>query len=215
VTLEFMLKRFLSGAGLPWFERHVGWFGTGLEVETVRRSDGQTVDALPPAVPPSHGPADVLDLAMRWDYVSYLRDHLLAKIDRATSLVALESRAPYLDADLTRLAWRLPPHLKVHGLTTKRLLRDVARRWLPRTIVDRRKRGLSVPVAAMLNGSLASTVDRVLAPERLSRQGLLNASAVSQLVAEHRRGRLTLTRGLWTLFVLQLWMEHWMPEGTG
>src|SRR6266850_1362341 len=82
---------------------------------------------------------NVLDLAMRWDYASYLRDHLLAKIDRATSLVALESRAPYLDADLTRLAWRLPPDLKVHGLTTKPLLRQVARRWLPRAIVDRRK----------------------------------------------------------------------------
>lgn len=158
---------------------------------------------------------DVLKESMRWDYVSYLRDHMLVKNDRATSLVALEARAPYLDADVTRFAFGLPVDFKVRGFTTKWLLRRVARKWLPARVVNRRKRGLSVPVAAWLNGTLSSAVDRVLAPDRLARQGLLNAGPVSQLVAEHRRGRLTLTRGLWTLFVLGLWMEHWMPEGTG
>jgi asparagine synthase (glutamine-hydrolysing) len=218
VTLEFLLKRFVAGAELPWFERHVAWFGTGLPTDVLggsadRRTGGPfQVRSDDPTIRPS---ADDLNAVMLWDYQSYLRDLLLPKIDRATSLVALEARAPYLDTDVTRFAQALPVEYKMRGLGTKWLLRRVARRWLPASIVRRRKRGLSVPVAAWLNGGLSRAVDRVCEPARLARQGLLNPRAVSQLVAEHRRGRLALTRGLWTLFVLQLWMDHWMPEGSG
>ena len=152
---------------------------------------------------------------MRWDYSSYLRDLLLPKIDRATSLVALESRAPYLDGDLTSYAWGLPARLKVRGLTTKWLLRRIARDRVPSWVSRRRKRGLSVPVAAWLNGGLSREVDRVFEPARIQRQGLLNPRVTRQLVAGHRAGNLTMSRGLWTLFVLETWLDHWMPEAAG
>ncbi|MSR06819.1 MAG: asparagine synthase (glutamine-hydrolyzing) [Gemmatimonadetes bacterium] len=217
VTPEFLLKRFVASAELPWQERHVEWFGTGLGTEMVAPALADSPGFPPGLVVPDPGrqPGVQASDAMHWDYSSYLRDLMLAKNDRATSLVALEARAPFLDTAVTQFAFGLPDDFKVRGLTTKWLLRRAARAWLPASIVNRRKRGLSVPVAALLNGALSSAVDRVLAPDRLKRQGLLNPGPVSQLVAEHRRGRLTLTRGLWTLFVLGLWMEHWMPEGTG
>jgi len=207
VTLEYLLKRFVAGAELPWFERHLAWFGSGLP--------GEVLDAgsVPPsACSPYRPSADVLNQAMLWDYTSYLRDLLLPKIDRATSLVALETRAPYLDAGLTRYAWSLPASHKLRGLTTKWLLRRAARGVVPRWVLRRRKRGLSVPVAAWLNGGLSRPLDRVLDPTRLRRQGLLNPRVVSQLVAGHRAGNLALSRGLWTLFTLEAWMDQWMPE---
>ncbi|MBI4420872.1 MAG: asparagine synthase C-terminal domain-containing protein, partial [Gemmatimonadetes bacterium] len=214
VPLEFLLKRFVAQAEKPWLERHIGWFGTGLP-GVVRRIDGSAdrmADSAPgprSARPPIRPSDDVLAQAMLWDYTTYLRDNLLPKMDRATMLESLEARAPYLDRDLAAFAFGLPSTFKVRHFTTKWLLRRVARRWLPEHMVRRAKRGLSVPISAWINGGLRPEVERLLAPERLRRQGLLNPEPVGQLLSEHRAGRYGHARGIWALFFLQRWLERW------
>jgi asparagine synthase (glutamine-hydrolysing) len=151
----------------------------------------------------------MLNLVMELDYQTYLRDDLLPKIDRATMLVSLEARAPYLDGDVTAFAFGLPSSARVHGLTTKWLLKRAASRWLPGSVIGRRKRGLSVPISGLINGALRTEVDRLLSPERLERPGLFNAKAGGQLLLEHRAGNYGLARGIWALVVFQRWMEEW------
>jgi len=65
-----------------------------------------------------------------------------------TMLHSIEARAPFLDRDLSAFALALPVRAKVRGLEGKWILKRAARAWLPRAVVHRRKRGLSVPVAA-------------------------------------------------------------------
>jgi asparagine synthase (glutamine-hydrolysing) len=157
----------------------------------------------------------VLAQAMLLDYQTYLRDQLLVKLDRATMQVGLESRSPYLDPELTRFALSLEPALRVSGLATKRLLRQAARGCVPAAIVGRRKRGLSVPVASWMRGGLRPEVERLLDPQRLRRQGVVSDVYVSGLWAEHLSGRRNHARALWTLIVLQRWLERWAPEVAG
>ena len=177
---------------------------------------GARAFALPPVAVrdllPAPGPYGPLAEAMRLDYGSSLRDQLLVKLDRATMRAALEARSPYLDAGLTEFALRLDPALKVRGLRTKWLLKAVARRWLPRGIVHRRKRGFSVPLAGWLRGALRPALERLLAPERLRRQGLVSEVYVRRMLAEHAGGQADHARALWTLIVLQRWLERWAPE---
>jgi asparagine synthase (glutamine-hydrolysing) len=210
VPVRFLLRRFVEAAALPWLERHLAWVGTGLDPEAF---------ALPrlglPELLPEPGPYGALAEAMRLDYASSLRDQLLVKLDRAAMRWALEARSPYLDPEVTAFALRLDPALKVRGLRTKCLLKEVAHRWLPRGIVERRKRGLSVPLAAWLRGGLKRYVERLLAPERLRRQGVVSEVYVQRLVAEHAGGRTDRARALWTLIVLQRWLERWAPEVGG
>ncbi|HYH10529.1 MAG TPA: asparagine synthase (glutamine-hydrolyzing) [Thermoanaerobaculia bacterium] len=189
VTLEYLLKRFVSDAERPWVERHLRWFGTGLS--TFRTE-----------VPPS----DALTGAMLLDYRSYLRDNLLVKVDRATMLSSVEARAPYLDRDVTAFALSLPPELRVRRLTTKWILKKAAEKWLPHDVIYRRKRGLSVPVALWINRGLRAEVDRLLAPARLRGHGLPDVSA---LLAEHRAGKANHAKSLWAVVMLEYWMENW------
>jgi len=205
VTIEYLLKRFLAEIDRPWAERHLCWFGTGL----VRDREGWEragLDALLAAAGPD--PAGALLL----DYRTYLRDGLLVKVDRATMLQSVEARAPYLDRDVTAFALALPIEEKIRGLTGKRVLKRAARAWLPRAVVERRKRGLSVPVAGWINNGLGPEVDRLLAPERLRRQEILDAGRIGQLLAEHRAGRANHARPLWAALVLERWLERWLPE---
>jgi asparagine synthase (glutamine-hydrolysing) len=206
VTWDFLLRRFIRDADAPLLQRHVAWFGTGLSpavlVGAIRRD--LAID--------DRGRGDDLSRVMFFDYRTYLPDGLLTKIDRATMLVGLEARAPYLDRKVTSLALGLPTSLKVRGLSTKWLLKRVAQRHLPDGLVLRRKRGLSVPIAAWINGGLRDEIDRLLHRERLEAGGLFAAEFVTGLLADHRAGRADHARGLWPLIVFERWKERWMGE---
>lgn len=193
VTLEYLLKRFVRDAERPWAERHLRWFGTGLPSRPL---------------PDVQIEGEAMPGAMLLDYRSYLRDNLLVKVDRATMLSSVEARAPYLDRDLTAFALSLPPELRVRRLTTKWVLKKAAEKWLPRNVIYRRKRGLSVPVATWINRGLRGEVDRLLAPERLRRHELIDEQLVSGLLAEHRSGRANHAKPLWAVVMLEYWLEN-------
>ncbi|HUP48266.1 MAG TPA: asparagine synthase (glutamine-hydrolyzing) [Thermoanaerobaculia bacterium] len=205
VTFEFLLKRFVAGAEQPWIDRHLVWFGTGLPPAAIRAGAGTTLSP--------DGTADVLAAAMLLDYRSYLRDNLLVKVDRATMLSSVEARAPFLDRDVTSFALSLPSDLRVRRLTTKWVLKKAAESWLPRHVIYRKKRGLSVPIASWINRGLRSEVDRLLAPGRLEAGGL-DPSVIGQLLTEHREGRANNARPIWAVVMLQYWMENWSRQGT-
>jgi len=202
VTLEFLLKRFVSDAEKPWIERHLAWFGTGLSPAVYKLASD--FPDLPAA---SNG--DALTGAMLLDYRSYLRDNLLVKVDRATMLSSVEARAPFLDRDVTRFALSLPPDLRLRRFETKWVLKKASERWLPKDVIYRRKRGLSVPIASWINDGLRAEVDRLLAPERLRAQGLLDERHVADLLSAHRSGQANNAKPLWALIVLQYWIENW------
>jgi len=208
VTLEFLLKRFVSDAEKPWVERHLAWFGTGLSEEIHCGAAGFS--------PPFGGLKAAAPLvgAMLLDYQSYLRDNLLVKVDRATMLSSVEARAPYLDRDVTRFALSLPPDIRVRRLETKWVLKKAAEAWLPKDVIYRRKRGLSVPVASWINGGLRAEVDRLLDPQRLRAQGLVNETYVARLLEEHRSGRANHAKSLWAIVVLQYWLEKWASSSS-
>jgi asparagine synthase (glutamine-hydrolysing) len=207
VPLTWLIRTFVASADLPWRERHAAWTGTDLPPQVLACAPGSSERS--PSDPVTFAP---LRAAMLTDYAGYLTCRLLPKLDRATMLVALEARAPYLDTDLSAFALSLPADVKVRGLTTKWLLKRIAETTLPPSLVRRRKRGLSVPIAAWLNGDMRGEVDRLLAPDRLRQQGLLSDVYVGRLVAEHRTGRANHARALWTLLVLERWLERWGPE---
>ncbi len=205
VPLEYLLKRFTDSADLPVPERHIQWFGTGLDPSCLTAA-ALADDEVMPRFPIDGDPVWRAGL---FDYRTYLRDNLLTKVDRATMLSSLESRAPYLDVAVTRFGLSLDSAAKVHGLRTKWLLKRVASRWLPRNIVNRRKRGLSVPINQWLNGTLREDVDDLLSPGRVRDRGLVRSDAVQRLVAEHRSGQKNHGRALWPLLMLEYWIKCW------
>jgi asparagine synthase (glutamine-hydrolysing) len=199
VTMEFMLKQFVAGAELPPLERHLTWFGA--------LGPDQPALAWATALL-ERFPADASVNRLLWfDFLSYLPDNLLAKVDRGTMLASIEARAPYLDREVMELALPAPATLKVRGFTTKAILKEAARGLVPDDVIDRRKRGLSVPVARWLNTGLAPLADRYLAHPRL-----FPGARVADLLAEHRAGRRNHARRLWPVLMAELWAERWQVE---
>jgi asparagine synthase (glutamine-hydrolysing) len=77
---------------------------------------------------------------------------------------------------------------------------------VPRELIDRHKKGFSVPVGAWLRGPLRAWADDLLAPERLRREGYLAPRAVTRRWQEHRDGRQDWTPQLWPVLMFQAWL---------
>lgn len=206
VPFSLMAQRFIDYAGISWLDRHIGWFGTGLFPYLPEEAQASVREALP-----AIAVADPVTAAMRFDYLTYLRDGLLVKLDRAGMMVSLESRAPFLDPYVTAFAGSIPPSLSHRGLRGKSVLRKAVAPIVPRWVLRRRKRGLSVPVAGWINGGMRARVDQLLDPHRIRRQGVLSTMPIGQFLSDHRAGRANHARALWPLIVLQCWLEHWVP----
>lgn len=214
VSLEFLAKRFVEEASREPATRHVAWFGAlGPDAPDYAVS-GVGLDAREPWSRLSAIPSPVKQ-AMLFDQATYLAENLLTKVDRATMLASVEARAPFLDRQLMELALRQPIDSAVGSFRTKIALKRAALRRLPRWVVSRRKRGLSVPIAAWINGSLRKEVDELLDPGRLTRQGLLRPEAITRLLAEHRSGAADHARRLWPLIALQRWHVRWIERPVG
>ncbi len=200
VPMAMLLDRFLSHSADDTHRRHVSWFGTGLLRYLPRDWQDHVLGGLPTHIDP------VL-AAMEMDVSGYLREGLLTKLDRASMLWSLETRAPFLDKYVVAYARSLPRHEKVAGRKLKIALAEAAHGVVPSWIIRRRKRGLSVPIGSWINNELRTTVGRLLEPKRIANQTFMPELPVARLLAEHQQGRANHSRALWALIVLQLWLE--------
>lgn len=94
----------------------------------------------------------------------YLPDDILVKVDRAGMYYSLETRIPLLDADVMDFAWRLPLSYKMNDGITKKPLRELLYRYVPKKMMERPKKGFSVPVSLWLkDGRMREWAESVLA----------------------------------------------------
>lgn len=93
---------------------------------------------------------DLVDRTLEFYTTFYLQDDILTKVDRASMLNSLESRAIFLDNDLVDLCCRLPSRFKYRGGQRKYLLRRALAGWLPAEVLNRPKKGFGIPLAKWL-----------------------------------------------------------------
>jgi len=213
VSFDYKAKRFARGAALPPLERHHAWkeiFSRQLQASLLGGRDPgwDPVDVYRERYAETEG-AEYLARLQDVDLGIYLVDDLLVKTDRSSMAHSLELRVPFLDNEVAAMALGLATPLKVRGLAKKRLLRRALAPLLPKEILQGRKQGFSIPVAAWLRGPLQGFAREVLSAETLSRQGWLDPGTVTGLLDRHCAGHEDLSRQLWGLIAFSLWFDRY------
>jgi asparagine synthase (glutamine-hydrolysing) len=159
--------------------------------------------------------ADWLDRLLYVDCKTWLVDDILVKVDRVSMAASLECRSPFLDYRVVEWAARLPRRLKLRGRQKKVAVRELARRWLPPEIVDRKKAGFNSPTVEWMAGPLREMVRAALAGG-LERLGVRWGGGVERLWDAFQAGAGHHRYALWGLLILALWERQVLAaRGTG
>lgn len=152
-------------------------------------------------------PGDIVAAMTLLDVRTYLPDDILVKVDRAAMAASLETRVPLLDHHVYAFARRLPMRYLVREGRGKWLLRQVLYRHVPRELIERPKKGFSVPLAEWLRGPLREWAHDLLDPARLRREGLFHEGPIQRKWREHVAGRRDWSTHLWSILMVQAWLE--------
>lgn len=157
---------------------------------------------------------------MLLDMDTYLPGDILAKVDRASMKYSLENRCPFLDPEVMLYSYRLDHDLKYHreksGWSKKYILKQLAGDYIPRELLERPKKGFSVPLGKWLSGPLREQLLTYGSAQFLKEQGIFKPEEVTQLIAkflsEGDKGAGTgqnYSGLLWSFFVFQQWAAYW------
>jgi asparagine synthase (glutamine-hydrolysing) len=155
---------------------------------------------------------DFVDAVLDVDVNYYLSDCLLVKVDIATMAHGLEGRSPMLDHEFMEFAASLPSNFKLRGGTTKYIFKRAVRDLLPEDIIDRPKKGFSVPLEQWFRKDLRELSGDLLLDGRLSQRGYFKRGAVQQLLEEHWQGAANRGTQLWSLVMLEQWHRMFIDE---
>ena len=141
--------------------------------------------------------------------MSYLPGDLLPKVDMASMAFGLEVRSPFLDSGVFSFGLSLRDELRVNYREQKYLLKQLARQKLPDNIVNRRKRGFTIPRDEWLRGQLNNHLKSTLSKSNYNLNNLLDMEVVKQRLDSFNAGEKS-DMEIWSLYMLGNWAKRWL-----
>lgn len=145
---------------------------------------------------------------MLMDMLMYHPDDILVKVDRAAMAVSLETRVPMLDKDVVEFAWTLPIDYEREGNRGKLVLRDVLYRYVPQEMMERPKKGFSIPIEKWLREpQMKAWAESLIEPSLLKAQGILDPEVVWYIWKDF------IENGVWRIQIWYILMfQEWMVK---
>ena len=209
-------KKFARSAALDFEERYLGygtyfsddmkqrlytdeWRNRTREYDayaTHRRYFAHVADAAP------------LNRLLYVDLKTFLPCLNLMTTDKTSMAANLEVRVPFLNREMIEMAARMPPRLKLRGLTRKYVLKRALENVLPRDVVWRKKAGFGAPIRSWLRGPLRPLVDELLSESAVKQRGLFRPAEVKRVVEANFSGREDYNLQVFQLLGLELWLRE-------
>lgn len=142
------------------------------------------------------------------DAMTYLPGDILTKVDIATMANSLEGRSPLLDHDLVEWALRIPENISSGLFEGKLVLKALAKKHLPNSVIDRPKMGFGIPINDWFAQELQPMARDVLLSQRARERGLFDPAEVDLLISDHVAKRDSHGYRLWALLCLELWFKE-------
>lgn len=143
----------------------------------------------------------------------WLTEDLLMKADKMSMATSLEVREPFLDHALAEWAAALPIEWRVGnkqvGYRSKRILREFCAKRLPKSILERPKRGFPVPAYRWLAGPLKGWAEDLLFGPGNRLAELFCMERVRPVFVRAVTGNEAAAHKIWILIILEHWLRAW------
>src|SRR5205085_591609 len=149
-----------------------------------------------------------VDRALKTDLRWYLADDILTLTDRLSMWHSLELRVPYLDHRFVEEVMSIPANLKIRGFNQKRILKQVAAKWLPAPVIKHRKQGFEAPMGRWLRGPLKSLMQDTLGAACLAERGTCEAPETGRRQSAHLSGARRDGKVVSSRLMCELWLAR-------
>jgi asparagine synthase (glutamine-hydrolysing) len=210
-------KSLAYSISLPWVERYT----EAVSLEPFQRqfelltldfvescSDGNLLKEFRDRLDYAPG-QDPLSRVLYLDTKTYLPGDILTKVDRMSMLNSLEARVPLLDHKFIEWVTSLTPEWKMRSGRGKYIFRRLAERiGVPREVLDREKRGFSLPLVHWMRNELKEMILGILSEQQTLQRGYLNEAGIRRLLNEHFQGRRDHSARIWRFLMFELWYRN-------
>ncbi|MEP6997482.1 MAG: asparagine synthase (glutamine-hydrolyzing) [Betaproteobacteria bacterium] len=178
---------------------------------------GQQGDGLADAAPPPAGFETWHPFARMqyFDIKHRMGDGVVLGLDRTSMAYSVEARVPFLDHELVEFCARIPPRVKMKWVREKHILRRAMESVLPPDIVNRKKRGLQVPMDTWLRGALPAFAAERMSGSALRQSGYFDPDKVAALLRRHRAGGENFGQILSVVLGVQVWHDLFRHGASG
>ena len=148
---------------------------------------------------------EIIDRMLYTDSMTRMPDHPNMILDRMTMAHGLEARSPFLDHKLAEFCATIPPKYKVNGTKRRFIQMELAKKYLPLSVVTRKKQGFNSPLPYLLANEFRLLYKTFLTHSNLVQDGYLNPQAIKTLMNEHLNRKADHGNRLWLLCNAEVW----------
>lgn len=145
---------------------------------------------------------------MVFDFMNYMTDDILCKVDRASMYSSLETRVPFLDKDVISLAASTPVKNKIIGLENKVILKNILAKFLPDNLINRPKMGFGIPVQEWIRFDLNEWAEDHLSIAQNQKHSIFDQEKIDMVWSQHKSGKANQITRLWPIIQFNQWYNH-------
>lgn len=150
---------------------------------------------------------------MLLDIQTYLPEDILTKMDRASMKHSLEVRCPLLDYRFVEKTFQIPHKYKYNKFDKKYILKDITYKYVPEKLLDRPKKGFSIPLRKWLRTVLASQIAMYADESKLEQQGIFQKKAIKELIEKQKiSDKKIYSSILWSFYIFQRWYQLFIED---
>ena len=155
---------------------------------------------------------DPLTQMLYIDTRANLPDDLLMVSDKTSMANSIEARVPFLDYRLVEFIETIPSNLKLKGFQGKYLHKKAVEKWLPKEIINRKKKGFANPINIWLQHKMRTYVGDCLLSETSSVNHYFNKYYIKSLLSLHEANKEDYLRHIYLLISFELWHQKFISK---
>ena len=143
----------------------------------------------------------------------YVSNNLLTKIGALSLYHDITIELPYLNRHLIEYLAKVSSSLKYKKETKKYLLKQITYKYVPKSIIDRPKKGFSVPLSASLRANLDTIKKSYLSKEKIENEAILDYNEVEKIVKQFlQEDSFYAEQKFWNLLLFEVWYDYWFDQ---
>jgi len=153
---------------------------------------------------------DIKDLLI-YDLNNYLPNDPIYRSDKCFMSYGIDNRDALLKIELINYLKLLDPEWFIKDGEQKYLLKRITNKYIPAQLMDKPRKGFTIPLEKWLKTSFKPLVEFYLDPIQLNEHLLLNVAEVAKIkTAFVKNPNLYNAQKVWLILQFQMWYAHWI-----